>query len=170
MKQTALIILLVSFFACKTTRETNKIDERTKSESTLEASGQRETGSTFSGSFSQNTEAETNRETRQNGGSVHLSPPDSAGKQFPTVINWYNSHTAETGRITGDIKAVFDEKINLLESHILSLEEKLQTQTDSQTVSKTGFTFLEKTGFAALGLLLLIIVYAVIKWYLRIKK
>jgi hypothetical protein len=170
MKKTALILLLVSFFACKTTRETTKIGGRAQSETTLEASGQRETSSVSSGSFTQNTEATTDKETRLSGGSVQLSPPDSTGKQFPTVINWYNSNTAETSKITSDIKAMFEQKINSLENQILLLNEKLQTKTESETVSKTGFTFLEKTGMSAIGLLLLIIAYTVIKWYLKIKK
>ena len=170
MKKTALILILVSFFACKTTRETTKIEERTHSEATLKANGQRETSGVSSGSFSQNTEAITDKETRLSGGSVQLSPPDSTGKQFPTAINWYNSNIAETSKITSDIKALFEEKINTLETRLLSLEKKLQTKTESKTVSKTGFTFLEKTGLAAIAILFLMVVFFLIKWYLKIKK
>jgi len=170
MKKTALILLLVSFFACKTTRETTKIGERTQSETTLEASGQRETGSVSSGSFTQSTEAIMDKETRLSGGSVQLSPPDSTGKQFPTVINWYNSNTTETSKMVSDIRAAFEEKINSLESQILSLKEKSQTETKSEMVTKTGFTSLEKAGLLAFGILFLTIVYMVVKWYLKFRK
>jgi len=170
MKKLALIIILVSFFACKTTRETTKIDERTKSEATLEISGQRETGSVASGSFSQNMEAVAGKEISLNGGSMFLSPPDSTGKQFPTIINWYNSNTTETSKITSEIKSLFEERINSLENQIVSLNEKLQTKTESETVSKKGFTWIEKTGMAAIGLLFLIIVFTAVKWHLKIRK
>jgi len=168
MKRVAFILILVSCFACKTTREATRIDERAKLETMRNESRQKETSSTASGSFSQTTEAETNKETRLSGGSLHLSPPDSTGKQFPTVISWYGSNTTETSKITRETIANIEERLNSIESRFLSIEEELQTKTESETVSKTGFTFFEKTGLATL--LLLIIVYAVIKWCLKIKK
>lgn len=165
-----LIIILVSFFACKTKERVSNIDVRATQETLLEESGQRETSGNVSGSMSAVSETSTDRQENQSGGSVHLSVPDSLGKQHPTVINWYSNEIVETSKITAEIKAEFQQIIETLESQISELNSKTEQQNEEQTVSKTGFTFLEKTGFVAIGLLILIAGYTILKWYLKIRK
>jgi hypothetical protein len=166
-----MAIALLFCLSCRTVRNsgTNTQNEN-KTDVSLSQQDTRIGSEETSVAISGKTEAQTERTKRQSGGSVQLSPPDSTGTQYPVVINRYKNETLETGKIIAEIEATLQQQIEENEKKILELREKLELQSKEKTVSKTGFTFIEKIGFAASGLLLLIVIFTVVKWLLKFRK
>jgi uncharacterized protein YktA (UPF0223 family) len=119
--------------------------------------------------ISEKTEAETNRNEKQSGGSMQLSPPDSTGKQHPIFINWYNNEIVETSKIRAEIEAVFNQKIETLEQKITELEQQIEKKTEQKQLSK--WQEWQIKGFRICFLLIFLIgIYAAFKGYLKLKK
>jgi hypothetical protein len=108
---------------------------------------------------------QTERTERQSGGSVQLSPPDSTGTQYPVVINWYKNDVDQTKKTVDEMQAFLQQKMEETEKRLLELRENSEHESKEKTVSNTGYTFLEKTGFVAGGLLILTVIFMLIKWF-----
>lgn len=161
------ILLLFSFFACKTRKVETDIRESKQTDTSLAESGQREKSSDVSGSFNVAKEGSAEWNTRQNGGSVQLTAPDSAGNQYPVFISWYGNEISEKTAENTNINADYTAKISELEKTISELESKTAQTSAEETVTKTGLTLLEKIGIAAIILLVLTGIYMAVKWWLK---
>jgi len=169
-KTVILILLLLSFFACKTRKAETDMDRSKQSETSLVESGQREKSGDVSGSASVKTEMQTERTEHRTGGSIHLSDPDSAGVQYPVVIEWYSNEIAETSKESSEIEALYQQRIKTLEKEKRALQQQLELEINEKTVTKSGFTFLEKTGIVAIAIIVLYIIFRTIKFYLKFRK
>jgi len=165
------MIALLFCLSCKTirnselnTQNASKTDVSLSQQDTRTGSG--ETSVAITGK----AETQTERTERQSGGSVQLSPPDSTGAQYPVLINWYKNESIEINKMIAELEVFFRQQLEMYEKQITELREKFESQSKEKTVSKTGFTFFEKIGFTAIGALVLIVVFFLIKWYLKRKK
>ena len=169
-KITLLLITLLCCLSCRTLEKSANSTNASKADTSLSQQDEKKSSGDVSAAISGKTETETNRNEKQSGGSAQLSPPDSTGKQHPIFINWYNNEIVETSKITAEIEAIFQEKFETLENQYTELNEKYEAILKEKTVSKTGFTFLEKIGIGALALNVLMFVITIFIWRLKLKK
>ena len=162
------LVLLIGFFlfSCKTTQTKTSDKTTIKTVQTIEEqdSGRSTTDTKAAGTVETNLQ----KNERENSYYILFYPPDSTGKQYPQEIGGTNKEVATNLTSRSEWELSINSRFEYLFGKIENLEQQISGQ--SKTTEKTGFTWLEKTGLVTIGLLLLIIIYTVIKWSLKIKK
>jgi cell division protein FtsL len=165
------MILSILFLSCRTIEKATSSHTTGTEDTRISSHEQKEENSELSSTLQAKTESSLQKTERENSYYIRFFPPDSTGKQPVQEVGGSNKEafTDFTSRTEWELSV--KSQLDYLFTKTDQLEQQIveKTTITEKTVSKTGFTFLEKIGLAAIGLFVLIVVFIVVKWRLSIR-
>ena len=163
----ALTVFVLVLMAGCSVQKSTKSSEATQSQTNISANSQTETNSEKTTTSQFIGAGSVDLEIDENEINIKLSPPDSTGAQYPIDITVKGKKLNLKAKKETESNKQTTEKSNTNEQNNTNLQQNNNTKTDIKTDTKIGLSLLEKIGIGAVILLVLIVVYFVVKWYLK---